>query len=157
MLVAVDPSAERAEKHTRWKSEGSQHYEARLTEGRKLLAQLAEGYDKAAGALRGYAFVLQVAKAHYSNSKANEQSLADLIHTKGTVITRDAHEAEPMRQWEDMAESEFADVPAEEMTPAQYQELAARYDGGPYWRTEDAQAYGRGFANDLTDARNALR
>lgn len=29
------------------------------------------------------------------------------------------------------AESEFADVPAEEMTPAQYQELAARYNGGP--------------------------
>lgn len=55
------------------------------------------------------------------------------------------------------AESEFADVPAEEMTPAQYQELAARYNGGPYWRTEDAQAYGRGFANDLNEARNALR
>ncbi len=39
------------------------------------------------------------------------------------------------------AESEFADVPAEEMTPAQYQELAARYNGGPYWETDDAQAY----------------
>ncbi|MGW1267523.1 hypothetical protein [Streptomyces sp. NPDC002491] len=43
------------------------------------------------------------------------------------------------------------------MTPAQYQGLAARYNGGPYWRTEDAQAYGRGFANDLNEARNALR
>lgn len=42
------------------------------------------------------------------------------------------------------AESEFADVPAEEITPAQYQELAARYNGGPYWET-DAQAYGRGL------------
>ncbi|MFF1258354.1 MULTISPECIES: hypothetical protein [unclassified Streptomyces] len=30
------------------------------------------------------------------------------------------------------AESEFADVPAEEMTPAQYREPAARYNGGPY-------------------------
>lgn len=50
MLVAVDPSAERAEKHTQWKSDGSQHYEARLTEARKLLTQLAEGYHKAAGA-----------------------------------------------------------------------------------------------------------
>ncbi|MFC9285933.1 hypothetical protein [Streptomyces sp. NPDC057052] len=55
MLVSVDPSAERAEKHTQWKSEGGQHYEVRLTEGRKLIAQLAEGYDKASGALRGHA------------------------------------------------------------------------------------------------------
>ncbi|WP_326773032.1 hypothetical protein [Streptomyces sp. NBC_01445] len=55
------------------------------------------------------------------------------------------------------AESEFADVPAEEMTPAQYQELAARYNGGPYWEGDDAQAYGRGFTNNLDDARNALR
>jgi hypothetical protein len=55
------------------------------------------------------------------------------------------------------AESEFADVPAEEMTPAQYQELAARYNGGPYWETDDAQDYGRGFANNLDEARNALR
>ncbi|MFF1688426.1 MULTISPECIES: hypothetical protein [unclassified Streptomyces] len=55
------------------------------------------------------------------------------------------------------AESEFADVPAEEMTPAQYQELAARCNGGPYWEGDDAQAYGRGFTNNLDDARNALR
>ncbi|MEU1448812.1 hypothetical protein ABZ474_47955, partial [Streptomyces mirabilis] len=85
-----------------WKSEGSRHYEARLTEARKLLTQLAEGYHKAAGALSDYAFALEVAKAHYSNGKANEQSLANLIHTKGTAITREAQEAEPMRQWEDM-------------------------------------------------------
>ncbi|GHC59635.1 hypothetical protein RFN57_14895 [Streptomyces violaceochromogenes] len=105
MLVAVDPSAERAEKHTQWKSEGSQHYEARLTEARKLIAQLAEGYAKASGALRSYAFALEVAKTHYSNGKANEQSLAELIHTKGTAITREAQEAEPMRQWEDMRDT----------------------------------------------------
>jgi phage terminase large subunit-like protein len=43
---------------------------ARLTEGRKLIAQLAEGYDKASSALRSYAFALEVAKAHYSNGKA---------------------------------------------------------------------------------------
>ncbi|MFG3587889.1 hypothetical protein [Streptomyces sp. NPDC047990] len=102
MLVAVDPSAERAEKHTRWKSEGSGHYEARLTEARKLLTQLAEGYHKAAAALSDYASALVVAKAHYSNGRANERSLASLIHTKGTAITREAQEAEPMRQWEDM-------------------------------------------------------
>lgn len=55
------------------------------------------------------------------------------------------------------AESEFADVPAEEMTPAQYQELAARYNGGPYWRSDDAQAYGRGFRNNLDEAGEALK
>ncbi|MFD9391222.1 hypothetical protein ACFWBB_10980 [Streptomyces sp. NPDC060000] len=27
----------------------------------------------------------------------------------------------------------------------------------PYWQTDDAQAYGRGFANDLNEAGNALR
>ncbi|WP_327354257.1 hypothetical protein [Streptomyces sp. NBC_01304] len=54
------------------------------------------------------------------------------------------------------AESEFADVPAEQMTPAQYQELAARYNGGPYWQSDDAQAYGRDFMTDLDSARSAL-
>jgi soluble lytic murein transglycosylase-like protein len=47
------------------------------------------------------------------------------------------------------SESEFADVRAEEMTPAQYQELAARYNGGPYWQSDDAQVYGRGFRRHL--------
>ncbi|WP_405456609.1 hypothetical protein OG786_06595 [Streptomyces sp. NBC_00101] len=55
------------------------------------------------------------------------------------------------------AESSFADVPAEQMTPAQYQELAARYNGGPGWLTDDAQAYGRGFGYNLDRARQALR
>ncbi|UCA48850.1 hypothetical protein LEL86_05960 [Streptomyces sp. WA6-1-16] len=54
------------------------------------------------------------------------------------------------------AESSFANVPADRMTPAQYQELAARYNGGPYWQTDDAQAYGRGFTYKLDDARQAL-
>ncbi|MCX4680591.1 hypothetical protein OG413_35865 [Streptomyces sp. NBC_01433] len=55
------------------------------------------------------------------------------------------------------AESEFANVPAEEMTSAQYRELAARYNGGPYWEDDKAQAYGRGFNNDLDNAGKALR
>ncbi|WP_405550045.1 hypothetical protein [Streptomyces microflavus] len=54
------------------------------------------------------------------------------------------------------AESSFADVPADQMTRAQYEELAARYNGGPSWRTDDAQAYGRGFGYNLDDARQAL-
>ncbi|MFJ6657335.1 hypothetical protein ACIQNG_13330 [Streptomyces sp. NPDC091377] len=54
------------------------------------------------------------------------------------------------------AESEFADVPPEQMTRAQMQELAARYNGGPLWETDDAQAYGRGFDGKLDEAREAL-
>lgn len=54
-------------------------------------------------------------------------------------------------------ESGFTDVPAEEMTREQRQELAARYNGGPYWQDESAQAYGRGFDMDLDDARSALK
>ncbi|MCM1967917.1 hypothetical protein [Streptomyces sp. G1] len=241
MLVAVDEPAERAQKRTQWHSEGSVRYETRLAEVRELMAGMAAGYGRAAGALRSYAWALETAEPYYANGKANEQALASLIGTKGTAVTRDAREAEPMRQWEDMrattgaldflaeptmdvdditdtireqadapwglspvaiqvrrgaevlgydldhlteqqrsvveealqdpgqnifiaagylaqlkAESEFADVPAQEMTPAQYQELAARYNGGPYWQGEDAQAYGRGFARDLDDARRAL-
>ncbi|MFE7413484.1 hypothetical protein [Streptomyces laurentii] len=102
MLVTVGPSAERAERHTQWKSEGSTRYEARLSEARKLLLELAEAYAKAEKTLRAYAYALAAATSHYSNGKASEQALADLIHTKGTAITRDAQQAEPMRQWEDM-------------------------------------------------------
>jgi hypothetical protein len=54
------------------------------------------------------------------------------------------------------AETSFADVPADQMTPEQYEELAARYNGGPGWQTDDAQAYGRGFGYNIDDARRAL-
>ncbi|MFD7258384.1 hypothetical protein [Streptomyces sp. NPDC059874] len=43
------------------------------------------------------------------------------------------------------AESGFADVPAHEMTREQMRELAARYNGGPYYESDGAQAYGRLF------------
>ncbi|MGW7517815.1 hypothetical protein ACWGJ2_19730 [Streptomyces sp. NPDC054796] len=55
------------------------------------------------------------------------------------------------------AESSFADVPSHEMTDEQYQELAARYNGGPYWEGDDAQGYGRGFMLKIDEARQALR
>ncbi|MER5758206.1 hypothetical protein [Streptomyces sp. NPDC002082] len=102
MLVAVDEPAERAQKRTQWHSEGSVHYETRLAEVRELMAGMAAGYGRAAGALRSYAWALETAERYYANGKANEQALASLIGTKGTAVTRDAREAEPMRQWEDM-------------------------------------------------------
>ncbi|MFI8194664.1 hypothetical protein ACIF8T_39180 [Streptomyces sp. NPDC085946] len=55
------------------------------------------------------------------------------------------------------AESRFADVPPEQMTRAQMQELAARYNGGPYYEDPQAQAYGQGFDQGLDDAKEALR
>ncbi|MFD5619207.1 hypothetical protein [Streptomyces yangpuensis] len=55
------------------------------------------------------------------------------------------------------AESGFADVRPEEMTREQMRELAARYNGGPYYRSSGAQAYGRLFDGNLDDAGRALR
>lgn len=55
------------------------------------------------------------------------------------------------------AESEFANVPADQMTPTQYRELAARYNGGPNWQGDHAQDYGRDFQEHLDEARKALR
>ncbi|MEU6706986.1 hypothetical protein [Streptomyces wuyuanensis] len=54
-------------------------------------------------------------------------------------------------------ESGLADVPAEEMTREQRQELAARCNGGPYWQNAQAQSYGRGFDRNLDDARGAIK
>ncbi|MCP3819856.1 lytic transglycosylase domain-containing protein [Streptomyces sp. A3M-1-3] len=55
------------------------------------------------------------------------------------------------------AESAFADVPPDQMTRAQMWELAARYNGGPYYESDAAQAYGRGFDSKLDNAKEALR
>jgi len=55
------------------------------------------------------------------------------------------------------AESSFAYVSADELTYAQYQELAARYDGGPHWSGGAAQSYGRDIVATLDRARAALR
>lgn len=54
------------------------------------------------------------------------------------------------------SESEFADVPPERMTREQMRELAARYNGGPYYRSDHAQAYGEGFDENVDDAKQAL-
>ncbi|MEV5338636.1 hypothetical protein AB0K93_09135 [Streptomyces sp. NPDC052676] len=55
------------------------------------------------------------------------------------------------------AESGFAHVPPEQMTRAQTQELAARYNGGPYYEDPDAQGYGQGFDRRLDQAKEALK
>ncbi|WP_033317967.1 hypothetical protein [Streptomyces yerevanensis] len=55
------------------------------------------------------------------------------------------------------AESGFADVPPDQMTRVQMQELAARYNGGPYYESDAAQAYGRGFDQKLDNAKEAMR
>ncbi|MFD6972908.1 hypothetical protein [Streptomyces sp. NPDC059949] len=55
------------------------------------------------------------------------------------------------------AESGLADVPADQMTEAQMREIAARYNGGPYWDLPKAQGYGDRFVDNLGQARNAMR
>lgn len=55
------------------------------------------------------------------------------------------------------AESDFSAVPADQLTPAQYQELAARYNGGPHWQGEQAQGYGREVMALRHSASEALR
>ncbi|MET9804240.1 hypothetical protein [Streptomyces sp. NPDC006368] len=102
LLVEVGEPARRAATRTEWHSDGSDSYTGRLTEARALVDHLTEGYDKAASALRTYAYALRTAKSYFSQGKEWEQALASLIATKGTAITREAQEAEPMRQWEDM-------------------------------------------------------
>ncbi|MGJ7908210.1 hypothetical protein ACOQFL_17235 [Actinopolyspora sp. H202] len=56
------------------------------------------------------------------------------------------------------ARSEFADVPAGEMTSEQYAELGARYNGGPNWNENaNAQAYGETLLDHLPEARKAMQ
>lgn len=40
---------------------------------------------------------------------------------------------------------------------SQQQELAARYNGGPYWANDRAQGSGGDFAHHLDETRNAIR
>ncbi|QES52510.1 hypothetical protein DEJ50_18855 [Streptomyces venezuelae] len=114
LLVEAGGPARRAETGTEWHSAHSGAYTGRLTETRKLVGHLAEGFDKAASALYAYALALAAAKAHYSDGLDAERKLAALIATKGTAVTRTAQQAEPMRQWEDMrATTGFLDGLAE--------------------------------------------
>ncbi|MFJ4779889.1 hypothetical protein [Streptomyces sp. NPDC088762] len=55
------------------------------------------------------------------------------------------------------AETSFADVPADQLTEAQKREIAARYNGGPYWDLDKAQGYGDRFVNNLGQAKEAMR
>ncbi|MGW7456613.1 hypothetical protein [Streptomyces sp. NPDC054797] len=47
-------------------------------------------------------------------------------------------------------------IASEYLAQLKAESLAARYNGGPGWRTDDAQAYGRGFGMNIEDARRAL-
>jgi hypothetical protein len=55
------------------------------------------------------------------------------------------------------AGSEFADVPAGQMTDENYRQLAERYNGGPDYNSDDAKKYGGDFVGSLDDARKALQ
>jgi hypothetical protein len=102
LLLDVEPGAKRAATRTQWVSENRKPYDNRLREARDLITHLADGYDKAQSALLHYASALETAKSHYSDGKAAEQTLAGLISQVAEAVTREAQEAGPMRQWEDL-------------------------------------------------------
>ncbi|MGH3917219.1 MAG: hypothetical protein ACRDTC_27975 [Pseudonocardiaceae bacterium] len=48
-------------------------------------------------------------------------------------------------------------MPGDHLTAAQYEELAARYNGGPNWQGDHAQDYGKDVRKHLREAGEALR
>ncbi|MCX5607390.1 MULTISPECIES: hypothetical protein [unclassified Streptomyces] len=55
------------------------------------------------------------------------------------------------------AEAGYGDVPADQLTDAQMREIAARYNGGPYWESDKAQNYGNDFGDNLGKVKDAMR
>ncbi|WP_327436596.1 MULTISPECIES: hypothetical protein [unclassified Streptomyces] len=102
LLLDVEPGAKRAATHTQWVSANRKPYDNRLREARDLITHLADGYDKAQSALLHYAAALETARSHYSDGKAAEQTLAGLISQVADAETRQAQQAGPMHQWEDL-------------------------------------------------------
>lgn len=54
-------------------------------------------------------------------------------------------------------ETGYANVPADQLTEAQMQEIAARYNGGPYWESKKAQDYGDDFRSNLGNVKKAMQ
>ncbi|OKK21089.1 hypothetical protein AMK16_12050 [Streptomyces sp. CB00455] len=55
------------------------------------------------------------------------------------------------------AEAGYGNIPAGELTDAQMREIAARYNGGPYWQSDKAQNYGNDFGDSLPTVKDAMR
>lgn len=55
------------------------------------------------------------------------------------------------------AETGYADIPADQLSDAQMQEIAARYNGGPYWESQGPQFYGQDFRDNLGKIKDAMR
>ncbi|MFE2551531.1 hypothetical protein ACFXGI_23715 [Streptomyces sp. NPDC059355] len=54
-------------------------------------------------------------------------------------------------------ETGYANIPADQLTEAQMQEIAARYNGGPYWESKKAQDYGDDFRDNLGNVKKAMQ
>ncbi|WP_455361614.1 hypothetical protein [Streptomyces sp. SYSU K21746] len=87
----------------------------------------------------------------YNLTEDQRSAVVDAVRDPGTNIFIASEYLAQLK-----AESGFADVPPEQMTRAQMQELAARYNGGPYHESDAAQAYGRGFDQRVDKAKEAL-
>ncbi|MER7467100.1 hypothetical protein [Streptomyces sp. NPDC097981] len=54
-------------------------------------------------------------------------------------------------------ETGCANIPADRLTDARMQEIAARYNGGPYWQSDKAQNYGDDFQKNLGNVKKAMQ
>ncbi|MCO1574161.1 lytic transglycosylase domain-containing protein [Crossiella sp. SN42] len=75
-----------------------------------------------------------------------DQIVSSLKDTKQNIFIAASHLADLRR------EAGFG----EHLTPDNYREIAARYNGGPYWQGTGAQKYGDIFVNNLPKAQRAL-
>ena len=78
LLVSVEPSVTKAKDDTIWESVHREHYDARLADIRGLVTNLSDGFDKARGALLGYADKMHEAKKHLETGLDAERRLDDL-------------------------------------------------------------------------------
>ena len=102
LLMAVEPSVNKARYRTVWESVYRQNFDARLADVANLVTELAEGFGKARTALVRYADQVETAKRHLENGVQAEDTLDSLISQVADPITRTAQQAEPMRRWEDI-------------------------------------------------------
>jgi hypothetical protein len=146
-----------------WQSDARDLYGRRLREAKEIVDTVSEAFRKAGIALTTYGQAVDGSRRAYI--AANKDIIKAAALDAGLPPEMVAGIAWPAKNIfiaseylaQLRAESGFADVPPEQMTRAQMQELAARYNGGPYYEDPNAQAYGRAFDKRVDQAKEALQ
>lgn len=105
LLVSLEQTATTARHHTVWESAHRHHYDARLADVHRLVAELCLGFDAARRALLRYADEVERARQWLRWGVEAESQLDTLISSVAVAITRDHQQAEPMRRWEDLRQT----------------------------------------------------